>query len=267
MASAPCIGVLISTSSLEKDFLCAQLDQVSVFSTCTVVAFGDHLYQGKLEDTSFFHEMATQYPSVTFVQYPVMTYISHNPLTRRPHAYWHNISRLAGMMHMSPQIDWVMFLDGDEVPEGERTRAWCQTLQLTDPLTIYKLANYWYFRDPSLQATTWEDSIVLAPRSLFADAHQTYRLLMQDDERDALTYLFPTKRNVLPSDGKPLLHHFSWVRSKERLIDKVRNWAHASDKDWVQLIEDAWDAPFSGTDFVHGYRYVEVPNMFSISIS
>ena len=61
-----------------------------------------------------------------------------------------------------------------------------------------------------------------------------------------------------------MMHHFSWVRTKEEMLTKVKNWGHASDKDWIVGIEEEFSRDFNGTDFVHGYSYNIVENTFNI---
>ena len=65
-------------------------------------------------------------------------------------------------------------------------------------------------------------------------------------------------RDVLGLDDKPMFHHYSWVRTKEQLLLKVRCWSHNWERDWTKLVEEEFSRPFSGIDFVHGYSFLEV---------
>ena len=56
-------------------------------------------------------------------------------------------------------------------------------------------------------------------------------------------------------NGQIMCHHYSWVRSKEEMLKKVVSWAHSTDKNWVELVNEEFTRPFNGTDFVHGYQY------------
>ena len=40
-----------------------------------------------------------------------------------------------------------------------------------------------------------------------------------------------------------MVHHYSWVRTKEECLQKARTWAHRMDEDWPALIENT----FNGT--------------------
>jgi len=51
----------------------------------------------------------------------------------------------------------------DERPEGKLVKAWLNIglVSFLKEDECYKLATYWYFKDPKFQATTLEDSILL----------------------------------------------------------------------------------------------------------
>jgi len=62
-----------------------------------------------------------------------------------------------------------------------------------------------------------------------------------------------------------MIHHYSWVRTKEEMLKKVSNWGHARDKgDWKELVEMEYSRPFNGQDFLHNYQYIIVDNKFNI---
>ncbi len=180
-----------------------------------------------------------------------------------PAHFWHSLSRLIGVSFLEERIETVLFLDADEVPEGQKFAEW---LDCSDyrPSTALKLANYWYFRSPAHQALKFEDSIVLAQRrSLESD------ILLHRDERDAIYNLLPgpKRRHVVGSDGKPMFHHYSWVRTQDEMLRKVRTWGHRGERDWEALVQREFANPFSGTDYIHGYSYREVPPLFGLSLS
>jgi len=97
-----------------------------------------------------------------------------------------------------------------------------------------------------------EDSAVLAKRDLL-----TEEVVMGENERESIYLLLKGKkeRKVMGVDGSPLIHHYSWVRDREEMLKKVRSWGHNKDKNWEELVEKEFQGGFSGTDFVHGYKY------------
>jgi hypothetical protein len=56
-------------------------------------------------------------------------------------------------------------------------------------------------------------------------------------------------------NGEPIMHHFSWVRTKEEMLRKVKSWGHTNDRDWNPMIEEEFSREFNGKDFVHNYSY------------
>jgi hypothetical protein len=71
---------------------------------------------------------------------------------------------------------------------------------------------------------------------------------------------------VMGLDHLPLFHHFSWVRTEQEMLKKVKSWGHKKDRNWEQLVINEFSKPFQGTDFVHGYSFREVLAPFSISL-
>lgn len=269
------IVVFISTSSTELRFLRAQLRECRHFASNVVVSCGSHRYDGITPEPV--HEVAAivkEFPEATLVQYMVKKPGAfENPLKRRPEAFWHNISRIACVQkyHEVTTSDandgntWVVFLDGDEIPDGKAVKEWKGTIlpKIKQHIAL-KLSNYWYFREPTYRATKWEDSIVMVPCEVLTK-DKVMPLLMHDCERNAFLEVLPLAPHVLGVDGKPMFHHFSWVRSKEQLLQKVKVWGHRNDEPWEQWIEEEWGSSnFSGTDFVHQYTYEVVHNQFGV---
>jgi hypothetical protein len=72
-------------------------------------------------------------------------------------------------------------------------------------------------------------------------------------------------RKNFASSQDPFVHHYSWVRTEEEMMNKVSNWAHAKDRpNWRDLVKEEFSRNFNGTDFVHGYSYKLVENIFGI---
>ena len=55
-----------------------------------------------------------------------------------------------------------------------------------------------------------------------------------------------------------------WVRTKEDMINKVKNWGHKNDKNWIDCVEEEFGRSLNGTDFIHGYSYTQVENKFNL---
>lgn len=260
------LGIVINYCSNDRIFIDGLLRECQkIGASQTVVSVGDHFYNMEKEDIDHICDVAARHPWVDFVLYEVSEKVQ-NPLQHRKGAFWHNVARIHGVNKLRPDVEWVLFLDADEIPEGERFKEWYVNTMGRDVAT-YKLANYWYFREPILQATTWEDSVMLVPRYMC-----TYQSLMTDIERDGIPIVAQSKlyRDVVHTTTKlPMFHHYSWVRPKDALIRKTMLWGHKNDEDWVGKINAAYEREFNvetDVDFIHGYKYVRVPNWFGIDL-
>lgn len=250
----PSIAVIINFCTNEARFLRACIEQCRLFSQQIIVPVCERFFDGTKENHELLNRIYASFPEVLFVEYP---YISgYSP------GYLPSVSRFVGAQYLDEEIDRVFFLDADEIPEGKRILDW---LEMSDwsQHSVLKMANYWYFREPRFRAKLWEDSVVFVQAKTLEPA-----LLLHDRERDAIYDLLPgpKKRNVTGFDGAPLFHHYSWVRTKDEMIKKVKSWSHREDRDWVSLVEQEFSAPFRGTDFIHGYTYLEVDPLFEVSL-
>lgn len=263
------LGVVINFCSNEKAFLGALLDQVRLFTNHIVVCYGTHTYDGAKEDVAAFIKFqAYRHEGVRFVEFPVdmsMDPSQMRGVVKRPTAYWCNLARWLGIQALPEAVDWVLFLDADEVPEGERVRDWMARVSLKEG-HIYKLANYWYFKDVRNQAAVHEDSILLAPRSILNEGS-----VFHDDERDGIIKVSgaPQERMVMGTDGRPMFHHYSWVRTKDGLAKKLRTWAHRDDIFKGADVDAIVGYIYKNeevNDIVHNYPYNRVENLFGITI-
>jgi hypothetical protein len=210
-----------------------------------------HFFTGEPDPEAWIkaRDLAHRFKNVT----PVLIQWKHMP--GAPPLFWHHEARLMGYsMGNNP---WVLFLDADEViRDSNAFKAWWSNLSDSqNTTTAYKLANYWYFLSKKRRAKTLEDSVVLVKRnSLHLSQFRRYNA-------DRENYFFASpeakrKSMTVGSDGKPMLDHFSWVRSKDTLLIKTETWGHRAEKDWKKLIETAFAGDILTTpDFVHGYEY------------
>jgi hypothetical protein len=220
---------------------------------------GTHKHNMEKEDSNHIFDLASEFPHVKFVIYEVVP-DPPNTLQFRQNAYWHNIARIAGWRSLPCGTDWVLFIDSDEIPDAALFTEWFASTKL-DPNVAYNMANYWYFREPTYQAKTFEDSVLLVHTSSLS-----FDRLMRDMERIGIVADHPTIGMVGSLRGKPMFHHYSWVRSKDDMKKKAATWGHKGEQDWDALIEAEFSRGFNGTDFVHGYIYTRVPNFFGITL-
>jgi hypothetical protein len=239
------VSAVISYCTTDYRFVGACIAQALRISDEVVVVSCDHFFDGTPENRELLDRTRDENPRARFVEFP---FDAGRATGIR---YWHNLARLTGVRALERPTRYVLFLDADEIVEGDRMRAWLDRGG-AGFFTAQRLASYWYFREPFYQATTLEDSALLVRRDRLTEAG-----LMGRDERASICKAagWPQRRGVLGPGGRVLVHHYSWVRTKEEMLRKVRTWGHAGDRDWVRLIEEEFSGPFRGTDFVHGYQY------------
>lgn len=275
---------LVSYCSRERVFADAVVANARKFSDLVVVSLGTRLYTGEPEDVQAeTARLVAGQDDGGLCPVMVAVYNVHETLLSTPVAL-HNMAREIGVQTARQALGgtrafWVLMLDGDEVPDGDRFKAWWTATKAeggsgsavrADPRAVHKMANHWLFLHPRLVADVLEDSVLL----VHSDTLLSRDALSHPRERDGI-YLWHlssplgfrdlrVERRVLGLDGKPLFWHFSWVRpgvdgdrGRAALKAKCANWGHRDDCDWAALIDSAFDAMAQGTwpthDFVHGY--------------
>lgn len=226
---------------------------------CSVyVSIGTMLYNGEPENEQHISEMISQFPKLNFVRYQVDREKLSNPVEL------HNLARTTGLNEIPTSEErWVLFLDGDEIPESYAFARWFLWERSTTT-GIFKMANYWYFIHPTLVSADYEDSVLLVHSSLLSEAAMHhYR------ERDGIILMNPNaaiERNVLSAVSKePMFHHYSWVRANQAgILRKVANWGHTRDRDWSTLVKTTFtnikENQWPDEDFVHGHKLVRLPS-------
>lgn len=259
------IGTVVNFCTNESRFIGTCLKEALRFSSQVVVPVASHFFDGMPENRGLLKRIYAAFPECLFIEYPFIPDQIPKSVFQaiRPSAFWHCLSRLIGASFLRESLESVLFLDADEIADGRRVAEWIGSGGHLGS-TAQKLSNYWYFREPVFQAEHVEDSIVLVERKILSSD-----LLLQNEERNALYDLLPgpKKRGVMGLDGKPLFHHFSWVRTEDEMLKKVRSWGHRKDKDrdWEALVKEEFSRPFNGIDFVHGYRFRAIEPQFTFS--
>ena len=258
------VATIINFCTIEARFLEACIKQCRLFSRQIIIPVCDHFFNGVPENAGLLQQIYASFPDCLFIEYPFAAKRIPKSVFEEvtPSHFWHCVSRLIGTRFLEDGIEMVLFLDADELPDGQKFLQWMDVSDCAHH-SVLKLANYWYFREPRYQSLRWEDSIVMAQRRTLNSS-----ILLHESERDAI-YNFlpgPKRRAVTGSDGQPMFHHFSWVRTKEEMQNKVHAWGHRDDRDWEKLVEKEFSAPFSGKDFIHGYSFRECIPLFQISM-
>jgi hypothetical protein len=224
----PKITTLVNYCTNDYKFIGSCLREVLKFSHEVIVPYTDHFYDGTSENLELLNKTISENPGIRFEYFD---YDASLPVLPQ---HWVTYARLIGWQRSSPETDFILFLDADEVVDSKRFQEWLGNYPISRT-NVLKLANYYYFREVRFQSEIFEDSVVLARKSLLNET-----MIMDFLDRDKIyrDIAEPKARMVLGNDGKPMIHHYSWVRSQEEMIKKVSTWGHSHERNWVQLVNE-----------------------------
>lgn len=254
------LATVISFCTNDYRFLKYCIEGIASVSSQIIIPVCDHFFDGKLENLSLLEEIYKEYPHIQFIEFAYDseqlygTFVKLPPFSPAWGNHWHNTGRLIAYYFLNPEINDVLFCDVDEVFEKSKLELWLKKTDL-EPFEAVRFSTYWYFREACFQATTYPDGpLLVKKRSL------TPELLLDEDERMGMFLRLQgqKERLVLGIDGKPMAHHFSWVKTKEEMVQKTGSWSHHWERKWKDLIDEEFSRDFNGTDFVRKYKYQKI---------
>jgi hypothetical protein len=170
--------------------------------------------------------------------------------------YWEGLGRYLGTTQVSADSDYTLYIDVDEIVDPDGFVRWMSndTYYNYDAM---KLPNYWYWRKPEYRATVLQYNTVMLKTSI------AKQLPLASGGREI--YFNASSNQYMVPEEFACVHHYSWVRTREEMRNKVGNWGHNSDRsDWIAKVEDEFSREFNGTDFLNGYSYNVVENIFNV---
>lgn len=265
------IGTVIISSVDDFQFLDILIPQTIIYSKYTSVAIGIKRWDGTPEDvdkiTTFIAKHKTK--NVLFTMYDPTDEAQHSPMTHNmrkremvPEAYARHIA--LQQIPDNINLDYILYLDSDEIIDGQTFLNWLNNGQYKT-YDVMKLACYWYWRLPTIRAKDYlEDSIVFMKRKhclpfvIFHDLARTFFYTAVNGPKD---------RMITGINGKPMVHHYSWVRTHTQMLRKVMCWGHKNDfESIVDKVNTEFSRNFNGTDFIKGLSYDIVPDKFDIRL-
>lgn len=253
------VSSILQYSTIDITFLKLNLTQLSKFSDEIIIPICDNLFDGSPEDPVLMEqslEIIKQFPKAQVIKFPW-------PGVQENISYYHTMSRQIGTIFA--RNNWLFFVDTDEIVTDEFGE-WFNSIKHQD--LAWWLTCYWYFREPIYQSKKLESAGLLIQKQhcqwRINDPLERQQLFQAVWDQGKLMHGDLTK--ITSNAGNILMHHFSWVRTKEQMLKKVETWGHAHDKNWAHLVHDEFSRPFNGTDFVHNYEYNIVDNIFNIVI-
>lgn len=234
------IGTIINYCTLEYRFIEQCVASVKPFSSQIVMVVADHFFDGTMENRDLLNKTYEELHDIEIIEYKWRT---NSP------RYWHNMSRWIGLEKLRGDIDFVLFLDADEIVDKNFLKL-LVIEELFHNFDAFMFYCYWYFRETKYRAKTWETAGLLAKKNKL-----TVENMFLELERHGTCASIQNSVLVNGIDGKPVIHHYSWVRTKEEMLKKVKCWGHRDDTDWQKLVEKEFFHDFNGTDFLPGHHY------------
>ena len=245
------IGTVLLYSTMDYRWLDLCLQNITKVSNEVIISMCDHYWNGDPENQELLEksiEVIKKYPTVKFATFKWEP--GHNTF------YWENITRILSTLEVSDENDWILYLDTDEIVDPDKFLDWVDSKQYEQYDSI-KLCNYWYFRDMCYRAKTYEDSVVLVRKHVITNGSDTIINPNISVGRQQCHEALNVRkiRSVTGLDGKPMIHHYSWVRTKEEMLKKVSTWGHNEDRNWTDMVEEEFSRPFNGKCFVNNYEF------------
>ena len=271
------MATIINSWTHDYKWLRPCVEHVKEFSKQIIVPSLDHFYNGVLEDTELIEKSKRENPEAEFVEFEWNPSLYkdaglqrlNDPFTPVKYMidikgdeawFWDQMSRLMGFNQVSEDVEYVLFIDTDEITDTKRFIEWLDKFPYRD-FNAIRFDSYFYFLSTkyrALQTEEWNGITLLKRSALEQDV-----FFKHDSCRLNFVNFMPGQRQTktVGLDGQPMFHHYSWVRTKEEMLAKVKSWVHHKDRDWISQVETEFQRTFNPkTDkcFVHEYSYVEV---------
>jgi len=253
------VSTIINYCSNDYRFIKPVIDSALEFSKQVIVPVCSSFFDGSPEDRYILNKTYKESPNAKFVEFPVIMKYREK---YGPH-YPPNISRWVGFQEIDKNVDAILFLDSDELVESRMFLEWLNTPGL-EKYNGYRFLTHWYFRDTTIRRKMFGRTIVMVKTSMIKNS-----TLFTRKERLGLLSVGNTLGRILYSNGEPMFHHFSWVRTKNEMLKKVKTWSHCNDRNWTAIVEKEFSREFNGREFVRGQpcEFVDSPIKLTIPMS
>lgn len=236
------IATVISYCTNDDRFLDRCIAEAMQFSSQVLVVVCDHFFDGTLENRTLLQKAYARNRDCLFLELSYLEnrlysrYHSLTPQDPEWPAFWAATTRYAGLHYLDQKCEWVLFLDSDEIVEAVRFLDWIEKGGL-HRYTAQRLGSYLYALLPTLRSRKWVSLPLLVRKDTLAPL-----TLLNSLERIGAyqSHFGPKREKVVGSDGRPFVHHYSWVRTKEECRQKGRTWSHRHEQDWNARIEEAF---------------------------
>jgi hypothetical protein len=258
------ITTVINYCTNDYRYLQKSIEEASKFSRQILVPVCDHFFDGTEENREVLRCSYQRNPSVLFVEFAYLfdrlysRFIRADPSDLHWPKYWHSTARYAASFFVDPKTEYVLFLDVDEIADGDRFLEWLGRFPYRDYDGL-RLLSYYYFRDASFRAKQFQNQVLFMKKKAIVR-----ELMIHPWERKGMFLSIEGKKreNMPGIDQRPLFHHYSWVKTKEESLKKGACWGHSREKKWVEIIENEFTNPIFKSDFMFQLEYETVCPFF-----
>lgn len=261
------ITTIINYCTNDYRFLGRCIQEAKAFSSSILISVCDHFFDGTPEHRALLEATYAKWPDCQFLEFAWDVKQLYTPFLSLPAeeeeriCLWHSTARFVACHFLPEETEYVLFLDADEIAEGDRFATWCQSeiYRQFDALWFFA---YRYRFCASERRLDHQYAPLLIRKSalpipLVLNAKERYGLLL------SMTGSFWLKG----LEDRPFFHHYSWVRTKEENLRKVRTWAKRPQMNWVEELKNAWkeerfleEGPFEKGEPFFNPLTVELPS-------
>lgn len=214
-----------------------------VFSEQVIVVVCDHFFDGTPENRHLLEHTYARHPRCQFIEFaylPDRLYSQYHPINSQDPDWAFFLcasARYIAFPYLKPEIESVLFLDSDEIVEGSEFLKWLQTGE-HGYFEALRLAAYLYGLKPNMRAK----KVVNLPLFVKKKSFASLTCINELDRMGAFfSHLGPKRERVVGLKGLPMIHHYSWTRTKDEALQKAKTWGHRNDENWPLLIEEAFN--------------------------
>lgn len=255
------IATIISYCTHDYRFIGKCIEEAKKFSDQILIPVCDRFYNGTLENRFLLERTYSEHRDCQFVEFSYdanqlyTPYLSYTKKDAEWANLWHATARYIGFLHIDPLVEYILFLDCDEIVEGERFASWLQT-QEHEKFNAMRLGCYYYILRCNWRATLQQELTLLARKKAFHSFH-----FIQPGERYALfqSIVNPKACTIME---KPFIHHYSWVRPLEENLHKAATWGHQKSCDWNTIIHDSFNGKKLQEFFGVNFEFEEIQNPY-----
>lgn len=235
------LTTVINYCTNDYRFIGKCIEEAWKFSDQIIVPVCDHTFDGAPENRSLLDQTYVEHPKVLFLEFAYdvkrlyTPYVQRSPDDEDWGALWHSTARYLASLYLADSTQSLLFLDADEIVEGERLAHWLQ--QEGDP----KWDALWFFAycygfEASRRSSELQQTALLVKRSAISPLK-----IFSAQERFGLFAGLsgPKWLQILGLDGNPMIHHYSWVRPYEECLKKAQTWGKRHHCDWKIWLENA----------------------------